>query len=185
MSLLLRWPKSKHLSADDNCYLKKACLNNHLFISWARSKRMLWRREFYILDQCKSEIFWTNSKTIIGFGFRTQWGIMQISKSVSALHIILRLYVHTLVDSCSCWHDKLSGISINSNGTELEQVVHTHRTSCRSSCPKGFGELNPSQQSWIFTSLSVDSNPYSYLFTFATGPNGSADVVSYLPWVNY
>ena len=78
-SLLLRWPKSKHLSADDNCYLKKACFNNHLFISWARSKRMLWRREFYILDQGKSEIFWTNSKTIIGFGFRIQWGIMQIS----------------------------------------------------------------------------------------------------------
>ena len=35
-----------------------------------------------------------------------------------------------------------------------EQVVHTHRTLCRSVWPRGFGELNPSPHSWIFTSVS-------------------------------
>ena len=35
-----------------------------------------------------------------------------------------------------------------------EQVVHIHRTSCRSGWPRGFGELNPSSHSWIFTSVS-------------------------------
>ena len=39
--------------------------------------------------------------------------------------------------------------SMNSNGTELEQVVHTHRTSYRSRLPRGFGELNPSPHSRI------------------------------------
>ena len=35
------------------------------------------------------------------------------------------------------------------------QVVHIHRTSCRSVWPRGFGELNPSPHSWIrFTSVS-------------------------------
>ena len=42
--------------------------------------------------------------------------------------------------------------SINSNGTELEQVVHTHRASCRSSWPRGLGALNPSPHSWPFSS---------------------------------
>ena len=49
--------------------------------------------------------------------------------------------------------------SIDSNGTELEQVVHTHRTSCRSRWPRGFGELNPSSHFQIFTSDSMDSSP--------------------------
>ena len=35
-----------------------------------------------------------------------------------------------------------------------EQVVHIHRTLCRSVWPRGFGELNPSPHSWIFTSVS-------------------------------
>ena len=34
--------------------------------------------------------------------------------------------------------------SMSSNGTELEQVVHTHRTWCRSGWPREFGELSPS-----------------------------------------
>ena len=34
--------------------------------------------------------------------------------------------------------------SLHSKGKEMEQVIHTHRTSCQSSCLQGFGELNPS-----------------------------------------
>ena len=45
------------------------------------------------------------------------------------------------------------------------EVVHTHQTSCRSGWPRRFGELNPSPHSSIFTSVSVDSSPRSYLFT--------------------
>ena len=33
---------------------------------------------------------------------------------------------------------------MNSNNTEMEQVIHTHRTSSRSGWPRGFAELNPS-----------------------------------------
>ena len=55
--------------------------------------------------------------------------------------------------------------NVNGKGTELEQVVHTHRTSYRSGWPEGFGELNPSLHSWIFASVSVDSVSFSYLFT--------------------
>ena len=43
-----------------------------------------------------------------------------------------------------------------------------HRTSCRSSYPRGSGELNPSSHSWIFTSVSADSSACSCLFTSAT-----------------
>ena len=58
--------------------------------------------------------------------------------------------------------------SVNSNGTKLEQVGHTHRTSRRGGWPRGFGELNPSPHSWIFTSISGDSSSRFYLFTSAT-----------------
>jgi len=58
--------------------------------------------------------------------------------------------------------------SVNDKGAELEQVVHTHRTSYRSSWPGGFGELNPSLHSGIFTSVSVDSISLSYLSTSST-----------------
>ena len=58
--------------------------------------------------------------------------------------------------------------SVDGKGTELEQVVHTHRTSYRSGWPEGFGELNPSLHSWIFASVSVDSISFSYLFTSST-----------------
>ena len=51
---------------------------------------------------------------------------------------------------------------MNSNSTELEQVVHPNRTS------RGFGSLNPSPHSWIFTSVSVGPSPLSSLFTSAT-----------------
>ena len=46
--------------------------------------------------------------------------------------------------------------------------MFTHRTSYQSFWPRGFGELNPSHYSWIFTSISVDSSPRSYLFISAT-----------------
>ena len=54
------------------------------------------------------------------------------------------------------------------------QVVHTHRTSYRGGWPKGFGALNSSPHSRIFTSVSVSFRPRPYLFTSATGPNRCA-----------
>jgi len=58
--------------------------------------------------------------------------------------------------SCLVWYEQR---------LDRLEVVHTHRTSCRSGWPRGFGELNPSPHSSIFTSVSVDSSPRSYLFT--------------------
>ena len=63
-------------------------------------------------------------------------------------------YVHTI--SCPVWYEQ--------QRYRLE-VVHTHQTSCRSGWPRRFGELNPSPHSSIFTSVSVDSSPRSYLLT--------------------
>ena len=40
--------------------------------------------------------------------------------------------------------------SVNSNGAEPEQIVHTHRTSCHSGWPRGLGELNASPHSFTF-----------------------------------
>ena len=57
---------------------------------------------------------------------------------------------------------------MNNNVAELEQVVQTHRASCPSGLPRGFGTLNPNPHSQLFTSVSVDSSPLSHLFTFAT-----------------
>ena len=39
---------------------------------------------------------------------------------------------------------------ISNADPELEQLVHTHRTSYQSCWPRGLGELNPSPISWIF-----------------------------------
>ena len=64
--------------------------------------------------------------------------------------------------------DKISIISyrmISNASTELEQLVHTHRTSYQSCWPRGLGELTPSPMSRIFFSVSVDSSPRSHLFT--------------------
>ena len=83
---------------------------------------------------------------------------------------IQRLQSHySILDIILCLHDKLSSrYSVNYNSTELEQIIHPHRTSCRSSWLRGSGKLNLSPHSWIFTSRSVDSIPYSYLFTSTT-----------------
>ena len=52
---------------------------------------------------------------------------------------------------------------------ELEQVVHTRGTLCRSGLPGEFGGLNPRSNSFrAFISVSVGSTPLSYLFTTAT-----------------
>ena len=51
-------------------------------------------------------------------------------------------------------------------------VDHIRRTSCLSCWPRGFGALNSSPHSWIFTTGSVGSSPRSYLFTFVTGRKG-------------
>ena len=54
---------------------------------------------------------------------------------------------------------------MNSNGTELEKVVHTHGTSFWGGWPRGFGSRNPNAHSWIFTSVSVGPSSRSYLFS--------------------
>ena len=63
---------------------------------------------------------------------------------------------------------------MNSNGTELEQVVHTLRTTCHSGWLRGFGELNPSltpeyllSLQWIPVLAPIDSLPLrsEYMFT--------------------
>ena len=58
---------------------------------------------------------------------------------------------------------------MNSNGMELEQVVHTRGTLCRSGLPGEFGGLNPRSNSFrAFISVSMGSTLLSYLFTTAT-----------------
>ena len=54
---------------------------------------------------------------------------------------------------------------MNSKGTELEQVLHTHWTSFRCVWPRGFGALKSSPDSWI--SSSMDSSLIDFLY----GPN--------------
>ena len=51
-------------------------------------------------------------------------------------------------------------------------ISNTYRTSCRHGWPRGFGVLNSSPHSSIFTSVSVGSWPRSYLFTSAMGRIG-------------
>ena len=74
-------------------------------------------------------------------------------------------YVHTIQDSFQCRHEKILGNHMSSNDRPgSAQVVHTHRTSCRSGCPRGLGEIIPVLTPELFTSVSVDcSTPRSYL----------------------
>ena len=48
---------------------------------------------------------------------------------------------------------------MNSNGSELEQVIHTHRTSCRSSWRRRFIELNPGSPHAEYLPVSIRSSP--------------------------
>ena len=48
------------------------------------------------------------------------------------------------------------------------QVVHTHQTLSQHGWLRGFGTLNYSPCSWIFTFASVVSSPLSYLFSSTT-----------------
>ena len=52
-------------------------------------------------------------------------------------------HVHWLNRMIFVQHKKRSGRIMNSNGTELDQVVHTHRTLFWGGWPRGFGSLNP------------------------------------------
>ena len=63
--------------------------------------------------------------------------------------------------------------SVNSNDPELEQVVHTHRTSYRRGWLRGFAELNPSPHSQepitpVTPEYLLPSQWTSVLFTSAT-----------------
>ena len=69
-------------------------------------------------------------------------------------------YVHTIPDKKAFWY------SMNSNGTELEQVVHAHQTSCLTGWPRGFSELNARSSlnisfrlSWSQSSFLVYTTP--------------------------
>ena len=64
-------------------------------------------------------------------------------------------YVYTIPDGFFC---RRTRYSVNSNGTELKQLVHTHRTSCRAGWPRGFGELNLSPHSKYFLPLMAPTS---------------------------
>ena len=59
---------------------------------------------------------------------------------------------------------------MNNNSTELEQVVHTHRISCLSSWPIGFGPLNPNPPS-EYLPPSQRFHSLLLLIHFRYGPN--------------
>ena len=83
----------------------------------------------------------------------------RLTRAINGLYNSLKLCLYYTAESYLA--------SMNSNDLGLEQVVHTHQTSCLTGWPRGFGELNPSLQSRI-TSVSLDSGPHSNLFTSAT-----------------
>ena len=60
---------------------------------------------------------------------------------------VLRLCSHHIPESFSCRLGMRIRYTVNSNSTELEQVVCKHQPSCRSGWSRGFGELNPSPYS--------------------------------------
>ena len=80
-------------------------------------------------------------------------------------------YVHTTADSFSWRHEKLSVTVWTARARVGTSRPHTSNM-VRRAWPRGFGELNPSPHSWIFTFVSVGSSPRSYLFTSATGRIG-------------
>ena len=78
------------------------------------------------------------------------------------------MFYKSKLGSSSWRHEKLSRIVwIATAGAA--KIVHTHRTSRRSSWPRGFGARNSGPHSWIFASVSVGSSPWYHVFTCATG----------------
>ena len=73
-----------------------------------------------------------------------------------------RIAFRGAVKSSSVWYEQ--------QGLWVAQVVHTHQTSCRLSRPRGFGALNSSPRSWIFTSV-FGLQPSLLLIHFRHGPN--------------
>ena len=64
-------------------------------------------------------------------------------------------YVYTIPDGFLC---RRTRYSVNSNGTELKQLFHTHRISFRADWPRGFGELNLSPHSKYFLPLMAPTS---------------------------
>ena len=58
---------------------------------------------------------------------------------------------------------------MNSNGLGRHKLFTQIEHRARARWPRGFGALNSSPHSSIFTSVSVVSSPRSYLFTSVTG----------------
>ena len=71
-------------------------------------------------------------------------------------------YIYTLLDPLLCRHENLSGYSVNSNCTRLEQVVHTHQTSVW--CTKYQSSLRLSRVP-VVTSTHLLPLRFEYLFT--------------------
>ena len=63
---------------------------------------------------------------------------------------------------------------MNNNGPELEQVIHTHRISCLSSWPIGFGALNPNPLS-EYLPPSQRFHSSLLLIHFRYGPNACSN----------
>lgn len=72
--------------------------------------------------------------------------VVQKSFRITSLMLFNWGYVQTIRDG------------MNSNGPELEQVVHTHRISSWSAGPKGFGKLNPEH---LLLSLLLAPNKFA------------------------
>ena len=94
---------------------------------------------------------------------------LENSYSESAFKKIRNGYIHSIPDSFPWRDEELSVIVWIATARNWNKLsCHTLRTLHRSGWPWGFGALNPSPHSLIFTSVSADSSPRSYLFTSAT-----------------
>ena len=78
--------------------------------------------------------------------------------------------VHTIPDSFSCWYEKLSAIVWTATEQNWSKSF-THIEHRRRGWPWGFGELNPSPHSWIFTSVRQWVQSSLLLIHFRYGPN--------------
>ena len=95
----------------------------------------------------------------------------KVNDHIAALAILVLIFdnlkqldlgcVHNIPDGFLCQHQKVIRYSMNSNGTELEQVVHTHRTSssCWSGWPRGLW--------WTKSQSSLYLLPYQWVAALA------------------